>query len=164
MQWITNYINNTLNLKLRSKTNITSDLLKIHTSLIYNNNPFYSDVQFQKEHYANSWNEYHVLKSFISFIFSLPSQLLFPLHNFLFVFFSFFIFSSFLLFNASIKISAWPSVGWKIDFISFRRSTFPSLSRRLGTGWAISSPSENIGPLFYMSIDNNPDLRNLKFS
>lgn len=91
--------------------------------------------------------------SFFLSYFPLPPQLSFPFDFsiiFLFALFSFFIFSSFLLLsNASIKVYGLAECSiWNIDFISFRLTTSLSLSHRFGTGWAISSPSENIGLLF----------------
>lgn len=90
----------------------------------------------------------------------------------LFILSSFFIFSSFLLYNASIKVRSLAecSTENRLHFLSPILNTFPrSLSRRLGTGWAISSPSKSIGPLFfrilYTSINNNSTrLENAKVS
>lgn len=80
----------------------------------------------------------------------------------LFILFSFFIFSSFrLLYNTSIKVRGLAECTEnRLYFLSPIFIIFPrSLSRRLGTGWAISSPSKSIGPLFfrifYTSINNN---------
>lgn len=108
---------------------------------------------------------FHLLSSlinsfYLSFIFL--RNFFFYFSIILFILFSFFIFSSFLLlYNTSIKVRGLAECTEnRLYFLSPIFIIFPrSLSRRLGTGWAISSPSKSIGPLFfrifYTSINNN---------
>lgn len=118
---------------------------------------------------------FHLLSSlinsfYLSFIFL--RNFFFYFSIILFILFSFFIFSSFLLlYNTSIKVRGLAECTEnRLYFLSPIFIIFPrSLSRRLGTGWAISSPSKSIGPLFfrtfYTSINNNSTrLENAKIS